>query len=174
MLSVKQGWYHVPFFKSLVWLDLGLSPGLPGPLANTLTQCILSLIDRTEKYEMLLTNVGKQGPFRNIFSAIEIVNVPRKSKILMRKILSLYITMLHPSPKRVPFICFTGSFVIEVIKWTRLQNARAICGNSKLWMQVHGSNVTSNMDKFFKCLYNKNDSNKAGKALLSESSDVFD
>ena len=28
--------YQVPFLKSLVWLDLGLNPGSPRPLANTL------------------------------------------------------------------------------------------------------------------------------------------
>ena len=28
--GVKARWYQVPFLKSLVWLDLGLNPGLPG------------------------------------------------------------------------------------------------------------------------------------------------
>ena len=35
MLSVKQGCIKYRVFKSLVWLDLGLNPGLP--LVNTLT-----------------------------------------------------------------------------------------------------------------------------------------
>ena len=30
MLSVKQGGIQIPFFESLVWLDLGLNPGLSG------------------------------------------------------------------------------------------------------------------------------------------------
>ena len=29
MLPVKQGLHQVPFFESLVWLNLGLNPGLP-------------------------------------------------------------------------------------------------------------------------------------------------